>query len=92
MRSDIELLDRAHRADPSDVRAVQALGARLFGEARHDEERAVLARWLPQCRVSSRRDPEAAGRLLTRANALALDAALQARCARAVALETGNER
>ena len=92
VRSDIELLDRAHRADPSDVRAVQALGARLFGEARHDEERAVLARWLPQCRVSSRRDPEAAGRLLTRANALALDAALQARCARAVALETGNER
>ena len=66
VRSDIELLDRAHRADPSDVRAVQALGGRLFGESRLDEERAVLARWLPQCRVSSRRDPEAVGRLLTR--------------------------
>ena len=91
VRSDIELLDRAHRADPSDVRAVQALGGRLFGEARRDEERAVLVRWLPQCRVSSRRDPEAAARLLTRADALDLDADLRARCARAVDLELGNE-
>jgi hypothetical protein len=91
VRSDIELLDRAHRADPSDVRAVQALGGRLFGEARRDEERAVLVRWLPQCRVSSRRDPEAAARLLTRAAALELDADLRARCARAVESELGNE-
>ena len=84
-RSDIELLNRAHRADPSDVRAALALGGRLLGEARLEEERRVIARWLPQCRFASRSEPEASARLLQRADTLQLDPELRGLCARAVA-------